>query len=207
MGLNPRRYTIQPANASFSAIVFRSGTPRHTRLQRQVTQAHASWPCYLLPGCVQITWRCQTSAPAPWRTGVWWSTARRRCSSTRSSRPAPTSTWWLLSWPTRSPTRSAAILWLVYLTPLNIFSLTRHLNDVISNYVFFVEIPLIQFGCLLLVCPLLCFLLPSVVFYLSSFTWRRLSVESACVFVSSFVVHWWVQFASFFPNFIQLVSL
>ena len=57
-----------------------------------------------------------------------------------------------------------------------------------------VEIPLIQFGCLLLVCPLLCFFLPSLVVYLSSLTWRRLSVESACVFVSSFVVHWWVQF-------------
>ena len=54
--------------------------------------------------------------------------------------------------------------------PPNIFSLTRHLNDVILNYVFFVEIPLIQFGCLLLVCPLLCFFLPSVVVYLSSFT-------------------------------------
>ena len=37
----------------------------------------------------------------------------------------------------------------------NIFSLTRHLNDFILNYVFFVEIPLIQFGCLLLICPLL----------------------------------------------------
>ena len=35
---------------------------------------------------------------------------------------------------------------------------------------------------------------------LSSFTWRRLRVESACVFVSSFVVHWWVQFVSSFPN-------
>ena len=54
--------------------------------------------------------------------------------------------------------------------PPNIFSLTRHLNDVILNYVFFVEIPLIQFGCLLLVCPLLCFFLPSVVVCLSSLT-------------------------------------
>ncbi len=54
--------------------------------------------------------------------------------------------------------------------PPNIFFLTRHLNDVILNYVFFVEIPLIQFGCLLLVCPLLCFFLPSVVVCLSSLT-------------------------------------
>ena len=54
--------------------------------------------------------------------------------------------------------------------PPNIFSLTRHLNDVILNYVFFVEIPLIQFSCLLLVCPLLYFFLPSLVVYLSSFT-------------------------------------
>ena len=52
----------------------------------------------------------------------------------------------------------------------NIFSLIRHLNDVILNYVFFVEIPLIQFSCLLLVCPLLYFFLPSLVVYLSSFT-------------------------------------
>ena len=59
---------------------------------------------------------------------------------------------------------------LFILPPLNIFSLTRHLNDVILNYVFFVEIPLIQFSCLFLVCPLLCFFLPSVVVYLSSFT-------------------------------------
>ena len=44
----------------------------------------------------------------------------------------------------------------------NIFSLTRHLNYVILNWVFFVEIPLIQFSCLL-VCPLICFFLLSVV--------------------------------------------
>ena len=50
--------------------------------------------------------------------------------------------------------------------PPNIFSLTRHLNDVILNYVFFVEIPLIQFSCLLLVCPLLYFFLPSLVVFL-----------------------------------------
>ena len=42
----------------------------------------------------------------------------------------------------------------------------------------------------------LCFFLPSVVVCLSSLTWRRLSVESACLFLSSFVVHWWVQFPS-----------
>ena len=54
--------------------------------------------------------------------------------------------------------------------PPNIFSLTRHLNDVILNYVFFVEIPVIQFSCLLLACPLLYFFLPSLVVYLSSFT-------------------------------------
>ena len=65
---------------------------------------------------------------------------------------------------------------------------------------FFVEIPLIQFSCLLLVCPLLCYLLHSVVVYLSPFTWRRLNVESASVFVSSFVFLWWVQFPSSFPN-------
>ena len=57
-------------------------------------------------GCVQITWLCQTSVPEPWRTGAWSSTARRRCSSTPSCPPAPTSTWSRSSWPTRSPTRS-----------------------------------------------------------------------------------------------------
>ena len=90
--------------------------------------------------------------------------------------------------------------------PPNIFSLTRHLNDVILNYVFFVEIPLIQFSCLLLVCPLLCFFLPSVVVYLSSFTWRRLNVESASVFVLSFVFLWWVQFPSSFPKLKQKLT-
>ena len=50
--------------------------------------------------------------------------------------------------------------------PPNIFSRTRHLNDVILNYVFFVEVPLIQFSCLLLVCPLLSFFLPSLVVFL-----------------------------------------
>ena len=84
--------------------------------------------------------------------------------------------------------------------PPNIFFLTCHLNDVILNYVFFIEIPFIQFGCLLLVCPLLCFFLPFVVVCLSSLTWRRLSVESACLFLSLFVVHWWVQFPSSFPK-------
>ena len=39
----------------------------------------------------------------------------------------------------------------------------RNLN---KEYVFFVEFPLIQFSCLLLVCPLLCFFLPSVVVFL-----------------------------------------
>ena len=72
--------------------------------------------------------------------------------------------------------------------PPNIFFLTLHLNDVILNYVFFVEIPLIQFGCLL-VCPLFCFFLLSVVVCLSSLTRRRLNVESACLFLSPFVVH------------------
>ena len=52
----------------------------------------------------------------------------------------------------------------------NIHFLTRLVNDVILNYVFFVEIPLIQFGCLLLVCPLLCFVLPSFVVCFSSLT-------------------------------------
>ena len=50
-----------------------------------------------------------------------------------------------------------------------------------------------------LVCPLLCFFLPSVVVYHSSLTCRRLSVESTCLFLSSFIVHWWVQFPSSFP--------
>ena len=56
--------------------------------------------------------------------------------------------------------------WYKHTSAFDIFSLARHLNDVILNYVFFVEIPLIQFGCLLLVCPLLCFFLPSVVVFL-----------------------------------------
>ena len=51
-----------------------------------------------------------------------------------------------------------------------------------------------------LVSPLLYFFLPFVVVYLSSFTWIRLNVESAGVFVSSFVFLWWVQFPSSFPN-------
>ena len=74
-------------------------------------------------------------------------------------------------------------------------------TEVILNYVFFVEIPLILFGCLLLICPLLCFFLPSVVVYLSSLTWRRLSVESTWLFLWLFVIHWRVQFPSSFPNF------
>ena len=34
----------------------------------------------------------------------------------------------------------------------------------------------------------------------SSLAWRRRSIKSTCVFVSSFVVHWWVQFPRSFPN-------
>ena len=48
------------------------------------------------------------------------------------------------------------------------------------------DIPLNQFG--------FCFL--SLFFYLT----KTLSVESACLFFSSFFVHWWVHFPSSFPH-------
>ena len=63
----------------------------------------------------------------------------------------------------------------------------------IRLYVFFVEIPLIQFGCLLLVCPLLCFFLLFVVVCL-------LLPDGDTKFRTSFVVHWWVHFPSSFPH-------
>ena len=63
------------------------------------------------------------------------------------------------------------------------------------------NVPLIQFGCFFLVCPLLCFFLLFVIVCLSSLNLKKtLSVESACLFSSSFVVHWSVHFPGSFPN-------
>ena len=60
----------------------------------------------------------------------------------------------------------------------------------------FLWVKLIQYRCNVKVHDLNFFSLRN-----TSFTRRRLSVESACVFVSSFVIHWWVQFPSSFPNY------
>ena len=90
--------------------------------------------------------------------------------------------------------------------PTNIvidFFLIHHLKDVILNYAFFVEIPWIQFSCLLLILFLSSSLLLTSFCCCLSFFFnlkKTLSVENACLFFSSFVVHWWVHFPSSFPH-------
>ena len=71
--------------------------------------------------------------------------------------------------------------------PPNILFLLVTLMTSFWTYVLILEIPLIQFGCLLLVCPLLCFFLLFVVVCFSSFTGRKHYVSNATLSVPSYI--------------------
>ena len=58
----------------------------------------------------------------------------------------------------------------------------------------------VHFGCLLLVCPLLCFFPLFVVVFLLLADEGTKCRKRSFVFFSSFVIHWWVHFPSSFPR-------